>query len=224
MRVEMRSMLMHLHKRLNTTMIYVTHDQVEAMTLGDRIVVMKDGLALQAAEPLVVYRYPADTFVARFIGTPPMNLFPGKLILANSGFVFDGENFQLRLPGEMLKNIKNHANKNVFFGIRPEALLLKDGSQSQPETSIRGNVDVTEKLGNEVIVHIVSGKHHFQMRMDSGLFGKLTTQTEVCPKMDQAHIFDGETGLNLTIPESAGATPHASEIIPLDPNAEEQSA
>ncbi|MDO9542477.1 MAG: sn-glycerol-3-phosphate ABC transporter ATP-binding protein UgpC [Kiritimatiellia bacterium] len=221
MRVEMRRMLMHLHKRLNTTMIYVTHDQVEAMTLGDRIVVMKDGLALQVAEPLTVYRYPADTFVAKFIGTPPMNLFPGKIVRDGSGYIFDGETFQLRLPERMIKNVKDCEKRDVFFGIRPEALVQKEMFPGQTDGVIRGNVDVNEKLGNEVIVHIISGRHNFQMRMDSGLFHTLKPQIDVCPKMDHAHIFDGETGLNLTIPESAGATPHASELKPSNLNSEE---
>jgi len=218
MRLEMRSMLMHLHKRLKTTMIYVTHDQVEAMTLGDRIVVMKDGLALQAAEPLTVYRYPADTFVARFIGTPPMNLFSGKIIRNGTGYVFNGEAFQLRLPERMTNKIQGCENKDVFFGIRPEALVHKEAVGGEADGVIGGNVDVTEKLGNEVIVHIVSGKHNFQMRMDSGLFSTIKPQIEVCPKIDQAHIFDGTTGLNLTIPESAGATAHAAEPKPTDEN------
>lgn len=216
MRVEMRAMLMHLHKRLNTTMIYVTHDQIEAMTLGDRIVVMKDGLALQAAEPLTVYRYPADTFVARFIGTPPMNLFPGKIIRNGSGCVFDGETFQLRIPERMEKSIQGCEKRDVFFGIRPEALALKEACHGQVDGIINGTVDVTEKLGNEVVVHIVSGRHNFQMRMDSGLFSALKTKVEVCPKMEHAHVFDGTSGLNLTIPASAGATVHASELKAVD--------
>lgn len=214
MRVEMRGMLMHLHQRLNTTMIYVTHDQVEAMTLGDRIVVMKDGLALQAAEPLTVYRYPADTFVARFIGTPPMNLFAGRIARSGAAYVFDGQAFQLRLPERMDKSIKDQEGHEVFFGIRPEALALAETFGSAPDNLISGCVDVTEKLGNEVIVHIVAGRHHFQMRMDSALFDKLQPQVTVCPKMDLAHIFDGATGLNLTIPASAGATAHAAELKP----------
>jgi multiple sugar transport system ATP-binding protein len=222
MRVEMRAMLMHLHKRLNTTMIYVTHDQVEAMTLGDRIVVMKDGLALQVAEPLTVYRYPADTFVAKFIGTPPMNLFPGKIISNSSNYVFDGDSFQLHLPDRMTKQIQGLANREVFFGIRPEAMTLCEAKSGQPGSIINGTVDVTEKLGNEIIVHIVTGRYNFQMRMDSGLYSAVRQDIGVCPKMDHAHIFDGATGLNLTIPESAGATAHASELKPTDIISEEK--
>ena len=214
MRVEMRAMLMHLHKRLNTTMIYVTHDQVEAMTLGDRIVVMKDGLALQAAEPLTVYRYPADTFVARFIGTPPMNIFPGKVSGDQAGFIFDGGAFQLRLPDRMHAQISAVNNREVFFGIRPESLVLREMHPSPQCGTLSGAVDVTEKLGNEIVVHVISGGHSFQMRMDSGLFGAVKQNIEVCPKMEHAHIFDGTTGLNLTIPASAGATAHAAELKP----------
>jgi len=224
MRVEMRGMLMHLHQSLNTTMIYVTHDQVEAMTLGDRIVVMKDGLALQAAEPLTVYRYPADTFVARFIGTPPMNLFSGKIVKNGAGYMFDGETFRLRIPERMNKSIGGHENREVYFGVRPESLALKEASGAEADSVISGCVDVTEKLGNEVIVHIVCGKHHFQMRMDSALFDMLKPQVEVCPKMELAHIFDGATGLNLTIPASAGATAHASELKPADVNYEAEAS
>jgi len=223
MRVEMRGMLMHLHQKLNTTMIYVTHDQVEAMTLGDRIVVMKDGLALQAAEPLTVYRYPADTFVARFIGTPPMNLFAGKIARAGAGYAFDGETFQMRLPELMNAKIKNHENREVFFGIRPESLSLKEIFSGPADGIIRGNVDVTEKLGNEVIVHLTSGKNHFQMRMDSSLFEKLKPQVEVCCKMELAHVFDAATGVNLTIPESTGATGHAAELAPSAANYGEEN-
>src|SRR5580700_308930 len=133
MRVQMRSEISRLHAQLGTTMIYVTHDQVEAMTMGDRICVMRDGLIMQVADPLTLYRQPENLFVAGFIGSPPMNLLKGKVKRRDDGlyFVENGENNALVLPltGAIQSLASNYVDKNIVFGIRPEHLTDEAGKE-----------------------------------------------------------------------------------------------
>ncbi len=216
MRVQMRCEIMHLRQRVQTTMIYVTHDQVEAMTLGDRIVVMKDGLIMQVAEPLVVYHYPANLFVARFIGTPPMNIFAGRLEKGENGFVFNGGSFKVPLPIVMNESIQNNVDKNVYFGIRPEDIELKERAEA-PSVTITGQVDVAERLGNETLVHMITGEHAYQVRISSHSDPVLPgSGMELCPAIERAHIFDGDNGLNLTAPDHAFGTTHAADLTAED--------
>jgi len=116
----MRAEISKLHSSLQSTMIYVTHDQIEAMTMGDRIVVMKDGWIQQVDTPLNIYNHPANQFVAGFIGSPPMNLFPGKIIRRNNGLAFDEGRFSVDLDGPIAEKMAGFADQNVVMGIRPE--------------------------------------------------------------------------------------------------------
>ncbi|MHC4886533.1 MAG: ABC transporter ATP-binding protein [Planctomycetota bacterium] len=203
MRVEMRKEILQLHKRIDTTMLYVTHDQIEAMTLGDRITVMRDGIIEQVGEPEEVFDYPATLFVARFIGTPPMNLFEGTLEKDGDTLRFNGgAGTQAVLPAEMTEKLSDLAGKKVHLGLRPRAFVLK-GTETSHDSSIafKATVDLTEMLGEEVLVHLVSGEHrfitsinpHHRHLLDGG-------EVEICPIMERAHIFDGETELNRTMP------------------------
>src|SRR5688572_706473 len=121
LRVQMRTEISKLHLRLQATMIYVTHDQIEAMTMGDRIVVMKDGLVQQVDEPLSLYEHPKNKFVAGFIGSPPMNFLSGSLEQAGGGgLVFNEGNIKLNLPAKYTNELKDHVGKPIVMGIRPE--------------------------------------------------------------------------------------------------------
>jgi multiple sugar transport system ATP-binding protein len=125
LRVQMRTEIKKLHLRLQTTMIYVTHDQVEAMTMGDRIVVMKDGLIQQVADPLTLYNQPVNRFVASFIGSPPMNFLRGRILQRDGRWYFDEGTFQVKLIDEMVPKLSGYAGKEIVFGIRPEDIYDK---------------------------------------------------------------------------------------------------
>lgn len=198
MRVEMRREILQLHRRLKTTMVYVTHDQVEAMTLGDRICVMNAGLIEQVGDPAVVFDHPASLFVARFIGTPPMNMFEGRLEAAGAGLAFDGGSLRCVLPEEKAAMLAGHAGRRVCLGLRPRAFRM--GAAGESWTAL---AEVSEMLGEEVLVHLVSGSHRFVVSMDphaaAGLDGRAVS---VVPDLRKAHLFDAESGRNLTMPES----------------------
>jgi multiple sugar transport system ATP-binding protein len=180
MRVEMRSELNRLHRRLNATMIYVTHDQVEAMTMGDRIVVMDRGAIQQVAPPLEVYRHPANLFVARFIGTPPMNVI-ADAALANCGGARPG------FP------------ERAVLGFRPEALTAV-GPETPPFAGVRplvlaGTVDVVEPMGAETFVQVVmEGGARFTARVPGDWRGDPGTRAEFALDVRHLHLFDTETG------------------------------
>ncbi len=219
MRVETRSELIHLHQDIDTTMIYVTHDQVEAMILGDRIVVMNDGLIMQAAEPTVVYHYPANTFVARFIGTLPMNLLAGTLEKDGDRLWFDGGAVKVPLPPHDHPTLRAYAGKKVYFGVRPEDLELREQAGKGSDVIIAGTVDFAEKLGNEILVHLRADPHQFIIRLDTHKRPLLEGVLEVCPQMGRIHIFDGETGANLTLPDYVSASvpsPAVTEAAQID--------
>ena len=209
MRVSMRAELAELHDRIKTTMIYVTHDQIEAMTLGDRIVVMKNGVIQQFAEPLDVYAYPANAFVASFIGTPPMNMFQGKLEQNGERIVFNGGNFNMTLPSSMDAQLKGHVNKAVSFGIRPEDLKIEGQQDPSCEQFLTGTMCLKETLGNELIVHMESAEHRFLCRVDSHDRPNLDGELKMYPILERAHVFDVESGANLTLPEHMQATAQA---------------
>jgi multiple sugar transport system ATP-binding protein len=153
LRVGMRAELARLHRRLETTVFYVTHDQVEAMTLGQRIGVMKDGRLLQVADPLTLYNHPVSRFVAGFIGSPPMNFLDGRIELAPLRFTHS--TFSLSLPASCAGPLGQYARKPVVLGVRPESIGFERGTPDQP--AIRAGVEVAELMGNENILHLRVG-------------------------------------------------------------------
>ena len=202
MRVEMRREILQLHRRIKTTMIYVTHDQVEAMTLGDRICVMRDGIIEQVGEPTKVFDHPASLFVARFIGTPPMNIFDGRLLEQSGKLFFDGTTFQIPIEHTQYDQVSHCVDKPIHLGVRPKALALQDAADvvSASEGIITGQVEVAEMLGEEVLVHVKSGDHSFTVSTDPHRELVAEQTIGVTPRMQFAHLFDGETGKNLTMP------------------------
>jgi multiple sugar transport system ATP-binding protein len=201
MRVEMRKEILHLHRRIETTMIYVTHDQVEAMTLGDRICVMRDGVIEQVGEPTSVFNNPATLFVARFIGSPPMNLFAGMLVERGKDLVFETDRFQVVLPtSKRTKTVEAQVGKKSQLGLRPRGFVLKEeADDSIKGTSIRADVDVSEMLGEELLVHMTLGEDKFILSTDPRRRAELQGSIEVCLKLELAHIFDDATGKALTV-------------------------
>ncbi len=154
MRVQMRAEIGRLHRRLRTTMLYVTHDQVEAMTMGDRIVVMADGTIQQVAPPLEVYRRPANLFVAGFIGTPPMNVLRGSFEVQEGGGSFRHAQGAITLPARWSNALQPFAERELLLGFRPESL----GGAASPDTvrdAICGTVDVVEPMGAETFVQVL---------------------------------------------------------------------
>ena len=205
MRVEMRKEILQLHRRIDTTMIYVTHDQIEAMTLGDRICVMNVGVIEQVGPPAVIFDHPASLFVARFIGTPPMNIFSGRLSRGTEGqLLFDGDPISCPLPADKADMLGGWENKEVCLGIRPRALKLA----TENDTIVfEGKIDVSEMLGEEVLVHIESGEHKYITSINPHeAAGLKSGSVSLTPNLSLAHIFDAETGRNLTLPKKVHAT------------------
>src|SRR6266481_2894074 len=195
MRVQMRSEISRLHGQLGSTMIYVTHDQVEAMTMGDRICVMKDGVIMQVADPLTLYLRPDNLFVASFIGSPPMNLLKGKVQQRNGSlqFVENGEKDALTFPlkGPLQTLASKYIDKQIVFGIRPENISneLKDGSS----TPISLTVDIAEPMGSESLVYLKSGTGYMIARIHGEHLFQLNEQITIQLNLDKVALFDPET-------------------------------
>ncbi len=208
LRVETRAEIKKLHQRLQTTTIYVTHDQEEAMTLGDRIVVMKDGIIQQCAPPLEVYDRPLNRFVAGFVGTPPMNFIHGKIDCSYSTPVFLFGTQKITLPARMTDVARRYANKDLILGVRPESLSPKrEGKFDYPNNSFTAKVNVLEPLGDRVDLSLLpegspATFHDLVCRTDAHEFGKLPVNGIITFFVDLArvHLFElGDTGVNITL-------------------------
>jgi multiple sugar transport system ATP-binding protein len=213
LRVTTRAELKSLHQRLKTTSVYVTHDQEEAMTLGDRIVVMSKGTIQQADSPLNVYRRPANRFVAGFVGTPPMNFFEGKLVLVAGGVLFDegstdpdGRAYRLKVSPKHTDALTAHAGKPIVLGLRPQALReatpVTAGESAADWRTWKLPVRVVEPLGDSMDVFASTPRHQLVARVPahSGLAGGAGGTAILTPNMDEAHWFEvGEFGKNLLL-------------------------
>ena len=190
LRVQMRTEISKLHTRLGATMVYVTHDQVEAMTMGDRIVVMRDGLIHQIDKPLHLYNKPVNQFVAGFIGSPSMNFIPGKLASNGSGLVFDEGNVQLALPADHGGQLGSYLGEEVTLGIRPEDIHDPDTIGRNVETvEIAAKVEVVEPMGNEVFLNLTTGKTAFVARVDPLHMPQVDQTVRLAVEIDKAHFF-----------------------------------
>jgi multiple sugar transport system ATP-binding protein len=195
MRVQMRSEISRLHGELGTTMIYVTHDQVEAMTMGDRICVMRDGIIMQVADPLNLYLKPDNMFVAGFIGSPPMNLLKGKVLQHNGGlqFVENGEKDALTFPlkGSLQNVAAKYVDKDVVFGIRPENITNEPKAGSS--TPVALTVEIAEPMGSESLVYLKSGTGYLIARVPGEHLFHTNEQVTVQLNLDKVTLFDPET-------------------------------
>jgi multiple sugar transport system ATP-binding protein len=199
LRVQMRAEISKLHTRLQATMIYVTHDQLEAMTMGDRIVVMKDGFVQQIADPLTLYDKPVNKFVAGFIGTPAMNFMEGTINKKRTGVFFNEENFEVKLPDSMVAQVESYIGRDVVLGIRPEDIHDKmDASNASPDNTISATVEVIEPLGAEALLYLTTGKSPFIAKVKGYEQVEINQDIELVFNMQKAHIFDRETEKCLT--------------------------
>ena len=200
LRVQTRAELIRLHERLQTTVIYVTHDQVEAMTMGNRIAVMNFGVMQQIDTPQNLYDHPANQFVAGFIGSPAMNFFEGELVMTDGAISFRFEDSLLKLDRHREDALAKHLGEVVTFGIRPEHIadrrLLPDGSM---DSAVQAQVDVVERLGNETLLYLVSAgaseRRTFIARMDPEVDARPGQPFEAVFDVGKAHLFEKESGL-----------------------------
>lgn len=196
LRVQTRAELIKLHRRLGITTIYVTHDQVEAMTMGDRIAVMKDGVVQQVDTPLGLYNHPANVFVAGFIGTPSMNFLNVKISNGSEGYVIDGDCFKVRAPADKAELLKDYVDKEVIFGIRPEDIFDKNLTnlvQATPDNTAQALVDVIEPMGPIVTMYLSCGGHSMIATIDAETKAKENQPIDLVFDMAKTHIFDKET-------------------------------
>jgi len=200
MRVSTRTEIAKLHSKLDATMVYVTHDQVEAMTMGDRICVMKDGRIMQVATPLELYNHPDNVFVAGFIGSPPMNFFRGILRPAADGLLEfvekneKGRPLTFTLDKRLSALGAPHANKEIIFGIRPENVQDSQGLvNANPAHTIEVAVEVSEPMGSETYLYLTSGATNFIARVHPTDRFETGQKVRVTLKMEAAHLFDAAT-------------------------------
>ena len=199
MRVQMRAEISKLHTRLETTMIYVTHDQIEAMTMGDRICVMKDGLIQQVDTPLEIYDNPANVFVAGFIGTPPMNIFHGELIAEDDQYIFKAGSMKIPMLKEWKNKLEKYVNGPIIFGIRPEDIGSERAETYANNTvSITATVEVTEPMGAETYLYLDNGTNtNCIARVDAHRKIKVGDEVQLAVLLSRAHIFDPETEMRV---------------------------
>jgi len=188
LRVQTRGELKKLHERLSSTIIYVTHDQIEAMTMGDRIVVMKDGLIQQVGKPLDLYFHPINKFVAGFIGSPTMNFIETKVVASDSKLFVEAEGFKLRVIEEKARNLQGYINKKVIFGIRPQD-LSKASSPIEGET-IEVFVEIIEPIGNEIYLEVKAGRDSLMASVDPKTQVASHQNILLQANLENMHLFD----------------------------------
>jgi multiple sugar transport system ATP-binding protein len=198
LRVETRANIIKLHQRIQTTVVYVTHDQVEAMTMGDRIAVLNAGIIQQLGAPQELYDHPANLFVAGFIGTPSMNFFPGAKISASDGapkIVLEGIG-EVAVPQLYAERARGAAGKNLTFGIRPSHLEDANivGANGATQSHIDGTVDVVENLGNELQVYLNAGGKNLVATLDPRSRVTPGNSVRLYVESEQIHLFDTDSG------------------------------
>jgi multiple sugar transport system ATP-binding protein len=201
LRVQTRAELIKLHRRLGITTIYVTHDQMEAMTMGDRIAVLKDGEMQQVGTPMALYNHPANVFVAGFIGTPSMNFVPGKLEARDGHIYVEADPLAVRLPEDHADKVRERVGQDVLFGIRPDDIY--DQNLPLPIPAAEDNlatvtVDVTEPMGSTVYAYLTLGTHSLHADLDAETGAKDGEPLEVALDMTKSHLFDPATEVALT--------------------------
>ena len=199
LRVQMRTEISRLHHRLKTTMIYVTHDQIEAMSMGDRIVVMRDGVVQQVDAPLAIYHRPVNRFVAGFIGSPTMNFIPGSLVRNGSlAFTQNSAWTHLALPPELASRVTKDEHTNVTLGIRPEHIYLHAQTGAGTLAKVPATVEVVEPVGNEIFVYFSTGAaSHLVARISSEQAPEVGKPCELLFDLSRIHLFDAATERSL---------------------------
>ncbi|MBN2089873.1 sn-glycerol-3-phosphate ABC transporter ATP-binding protein UgpC [candidate division KSB1 bacterium] len=191
LRVQTRKEITKLHQRLNTTFIYVTHDQVEAMTMGSQIAVINHGVLQQIDTPQNLYSEPANMFVAGFIGSPAMNFFQAKINKSNGKLIIDTGDFNVEIPQEKTAVYSDYINKDIIFGIRPEDIhnpkFPVSGIKAAP---VDCKVDLQELMGDEIYIYLMAGKKDLVARVDSRSEFQVGEKVQVVFDMTNFHVFD----------------------------------
>lgn len=195
LRVQMRAEISDLHHRLNATMIYVTHDQVEAMTMGDKIVVMKDGKVQQIGSPLYLYNHPINKFVAGFIGSPPMNFLTVKIVEKGGQLLADEGSFEIVPTAEQAASLKAYIGKEVYFGIRPEDLTFNKAPVASNNMQMK--VSVIEPLGAETNLFLSTKTQSVIARCSPDNKYTIGETVNFTPVMEKGKFFDKDTELNI---------------------------
>ncbi|MBN1300191.1 MAG: sn-glycerol-3-phosphate ABC transporter ATP-binding protein UgpC [Melioribacteraceae bacterium] len=192
LRVQMRTEISKLHSTLGVTMIYVTHDQTEAMTMGDRIVIMKDGDILQIDTPLNLYNKPRNRFVAGFIGSPSMNFIKGSITdEVNPRFVASDNKLTLSFPSRLEKAVNGSRGKKVILGIRPEDISIKHNTE--PENNVRVSLEVVEPMGNEIFIYFKLCGEQITSRIPADREYQEREEIDLAVNINKVHLFDGIT-------------------------------
>ncbi len=192
LRVQMRVELKKLHQRLGTTAVYVTHDQVEAMTLGDRVVVMKDGVVQQVGEPLDLYNSPANRFVAGFIGSPAMNFATVTMANGDGRLTAKNAGFELEVPVAHVDRLRSHVGRQVTIGIRPEDLHVATDADPVGLT-FPSKVEVIEQLGSEILLDVRAGTDMMVAAVEPTVRAKVDEQLRLAVNPARLHFFDAKT-------------------------------
>jgi multiple sugar transport system ATP-binding protein len=201
LRVQTRAEISKLHFRLGTTFIYVTHDQVEAMTMATRIVVMRDGTIQQVGAPQELYDRPQNLFVAGFIGSPAMNFFDATVVSEGNTLGMDAGPFKLPVPKEKLQTLRPYVGKKVVLGIRPENINARSFMPPGINAAfLQAEIEVTELMGNEIILFLVAGERQFQARVDPRTEARPGQKIDIALDVDRLHMFDPETEQAIGLP------------------------
>jgi len=199
LRVSARAEISQLHRRLGTTFIYVTHDQVEAMTMGDRIAVMNEGILQQVDSPRNLYNEPSNVFVAGFIGSPSMNFFDATLVGEEGKLYVDTGDFRVAVPEDRKPIYENYVGKEVIFGIRPEHAHSPQYAPPSIEASpIKGTIEVVELLGHELHLFVSLGKNSMVATVDTRLIASPGNDVDLVLDMNRMHLFDKDTELAIS--------------------------
>ncbi len=196
LRVQTRAELIKLHRRLGITTVYVTHDQVEAMTMGDRITVMSNGVIQQVGAPLELYNHPANLFVAGFIGSPAMNFVPVTIVSEGGRLLADAGSFKVGLPDKQADRVRDYVGKSCVWGIRPKDIYDKQLIgllNSTAGNTITVDVDVIEPLGDDVEMYLKAGDIALTATIDSASPAKIGDRIDVILDMEKTHLFDKDT-------------------------------
>ncbi|HEY7024852.1 MAG TPA: sn-glycerol-3-phosphate ABC transporter ATP-binding protein UgpC [Candidatus Limnocylindrales bacterium] len=197
LRVQTRAEIARLHQRLRTTVVYVTHDQVEAMTMGDRIAVMNFGVLQQVGAPQELYERPINKFVAGFIGSPAMNFVNVKATTENGQTVLKNSSVDLPIPDQLASAVRDAGDKELTAGIRPEHFELVDGTPNRPGATVHAVTDVVEFLGNEELLHVNVGEHDLVAIVDASRRVRPGDVLDLWVPLDRIHLFDAEEGMAL---------------------------
>jgi len=192
-RANTRTELLRIHQRVRNTCMYVTHDQVEAMTMGDRIIVMKEGVVQQIAPPRDIYNHPANKFVASFMGAPPMNFLDAQLSAEGDTVRITSASFSMLLNGSVARSLSNVPARDVIFGFRPEDVIVGPDGAAAGSTPVR--VDVVETLGAEQHLALSSGTNAFLARVGAEFHARVGDQLSAHVGPEKVHVFDRQSGI-----------------------------